>query len=482
MRTPGIAAVIVAALLSFASCVPKKSSDCGSGHTLKKLKPHNNPRVQHSPGRYIIKLRNNARSCPGDFQDKYGEEVVDTPLNLGSLSAFAGQFTSDHLQAFDKHHDVESITPDTYFRMTAGGLTVNDIRKQVNPEYQGLVRISHRHADGYKDFIFPRQAGSGVTVFVLDTGVQSDVEDFGNRVQFGISTLAPPNSTTDGDDPYYDDPMQDLNGHGTNVASLIAGRVFGVAKLATIASIKVLYFSEIGPLSAVLQGIEYAIQTALELSGPSLMNLSLTQQSRNELFDLATEGIPIPMITAAGNGYVVPQINSTPSTTIPIDACTVTPAGSPGFFAVGAIDNRDYPAPFSNYGRCVKLYAPGVDSFGDIPFIPTTGVNPFQAFLSGTSQATAVTSGVAALYMGLCPKVIRDNLYFALVKYATYGMVGQIQAGTPNRIVYNIPGSDYFEWCSFQNSENIPGWTAPEELEPIGGEVLQRPPEILEPI
>lgn len=400
-----------------------------------------------APGRYLVKLRSQASNTLDDYEQAFNG--LDSKIKIGNLRLFGGSFTASHLQKMNFDNDIEEIIPDYYITTaqsssstgttTRTGLTVNDIRKQSKPPFYGMVRISHRHADAYKDYIFPRAAGLGVDCYVLDTGVQADVADFGGRVTSGVSTLAYNNVSVD---PFFDDPFQDLSGHGTNIASLIGGRYYGVAKLANIIAVKVIYFDDTTSLSYVLAGISYVEQAAAESGNPSLMNLSLTQQSHIEWFDLAIQQTTVPIFTAAGNGYTAPNDNIT----TPVDACNVTPAGSPGAFAVAAIDSRDTPAYFSNYGRCVKLYAPGVDAIGAIP--NSQSGHSFDPAPSGTSQATAIVSGVAALYLSLCPRILRINLYFALVRYATTGMVSRAQAGTANRIVYVIPGPDYFQWCS----------------------------------
>lgn len=403
-----------------------------------------------APGRYVVRFRPKATTSPIDMQRRV--RSIDMTLDINSWHGLSGKFSVQDLGYFNSHPDVSDIYPD--YIIEGAALTASDLRKQTNPKNAGMVRISHRRADGYKDFIFPKTAGAGVIVYVLDTGVQADVNDFEGRVIHGVSTL--PFLVNDpGLDGYYDDPFVDLNGHGTNVAGVIGGRVYGVAKKVFISSVKVLYANFEGTLSTVAKGIEFVEQQAAETGTPSLMNLSLTALARFDAFDLLIQATRVPMFTAAGNGVnvaaetgLLPTLPNGKPSLVPYDACKVTPAGTPGMFAVASIDARDKPSYFSNYGRCVKLYAPGENIFSDIPFDVLPPSIPFANNRTGTSQATAFVSGIAAIYMSLCSGMVsRRNLYFALLKYSTKNMVGNVAPGTPNRIAYIFPSADYFTWC-----------------------------------
>lgn len=88
----------------------------------------------------------------------------------------------------------------------------------------------------------------------------------------------------------------------------------------------------------------------------------------------------MPIIAAAGNGGT--------------DACTNSPARSVYVISVGATDSQDQITPFSNFGRCVDGYAPGLKIQG-----ASIGGDKLYTVLSGTSQASPLVAGIAAMLM-----------------------------------------------------------------------------------
>ena len=213
-----------------------------------------------------------------------------------------------------------------------------------------------------------RGTAEKVDVYVIDTGVDLSHPEFANNnAQWGG------NFAEDGVDT-------DCNGHGTHVASLAVGKDYGIAKNAKLIAIKVLDCDGSGWLSSVITGIEVATQQALKSKRLSVINMSLGGGSSDALDDAVNASVEAGVfnVVAAGNEDS--------------DACYASPAGARKAITVAASESSDERAYFSNYGRCVDVYAPGVDLTAAWP-------GNQVATLSGTSMASPVAAGVLAVYL-----------------------------------------------------------------------------------
>jgi subtilisin family serine protease len=250
-------------------------------------------------------------------------------------------------------------------------------------------------------------SGSGITVAVLDTGVDADHEAFQ-----GV-TVTRKDFTGEGD--------ADEDGHGTHCAGTIAGRSvngfrFGVAPGVTQLLAGKVLGTEGGSTEALVQGIQWAVD-----NGASVISMSLGIDFPGAVDRLVQRGLPIqPATSRALEGYrdnlrlfeavaefvraraafdrptVIVAATGNESERTAANAFTIgvsPPAASQGFIAVGAV-GRDAGggfgiASFSNGGATVV--APGVD-------ITSARAGGGFADASGTSMATPHVAGVAALW------------------------------------------------------------------------------------
>ena len=283
--------------------------------------------------------------------------------------------------------------------------------------------------------------GAGVTVYVVDSGVQANHADFGGRVangwsyradsaalssyrssrsQYSINPangIAPCANTYDFDnggatyqrqfDPaVFDGPSSivandfgttDNDGHGTHVAGIVAGTLAGVAKGATIVPVRVLDSCGAGTETMIVNGLNWIVQRHTA-GTKAVVNLSLGFESIVSSVDsLITQMINKGMLVVAAAG------NSGTS------SCGTTPAGTPGTFSIGATYAQnvngsfvDKEVSFSNYGDCVDLFAPGtqiVSPWAHLQEVNSSVVaSPFVS-ISGTSMAAPHVSGVLARYL-----------------------------------------------------------------------------------
>lgn len=111
------------------------------------------------------------------------------------------------------------------------------------------------------------------------------------------------------------------------------------------------------------------------------------------------------------------------------DACDVSPARADGVLAVGASDDQDRQATFSNWGTCVWLYAPGVD-------IVSAKLGGGSTTLSGTSMASPHVAGAAVLYKEQNPDATPEQVADALAEEATPDVLTGLGTGSPDRLLY----------------------------------------------
>jgi subtilisin family serine protease len=231
--------------------------------------------------------------------------------------------------------------------------------------------------------------GTGRTVAVVDTGVQADHPDLGDRVAFGWDFVD--------EDPYANDE----EGHGTHVAGTIAATkdntigVAGVAPEARILPLRVLDENGQGDVADAIEAYHYAAQHDVAIVNASLGGEGFVQSERDAIA-LHPE---VLFVVAAGNDG---ENNDVPAQD-PDYPCSYN---LPNILCVGASKHNDQRAEFSNYGAtAVDVFAPG---YGIYSTIPGSGYD----FNSGTSMATPHVAGLAALMLSrnpmLAPLDVKD--------------------------------------------------------------------------
>ena len=250
--------------------------------------------------------------------------------------------------------------------------------------------------------------GAGVTVAVIDSGVNPDVSDLAGSVVTG------PDYTGVATSP--DSPQWGV--HGTWMASLIAGHghdgglsgVIGVAPQARILSIRVIpdrgdpHYTryEREPETAIQRslanGIQYAVTHGAQVISMSIGYSAPSGTVRAELQQAYDHGVAV--IASAGN-------SGGPSAGRDGEAPESFPANYPGVISVGAVGSDGAVAGFSSDNLSVQVAAPGVS-------VPAQGRDGQYWWVSGTSPACALVAGVAALiksrYPGLAPDLVASAL------------------------------------------------------------------------
>lgn len=277
----------------------------------------------------------------------------------------------------------------------------------------GIDRVDQDDLPLDGSYAYPDGAGSGVHIYVLDTGINPDHVEFAGRIGTSINFVAPtPFSAAPPGD------WQDCHGHGTHVSSTAAGTTWGVAKHATIHAVRVLGCLSNGSASGVIAGMEWVADNA---EYPAVANLSLgTVTGRSIAQEDATQGMydaGVLPVVAAGNDSK--------------DACTVSPAALPDALTIGASDQQDRQSSFSNHGTCVDLFAPGSSITA-----ARHSSNTASTSMSGTSMASPHVAGAAAIKLSLQPSLTPADLTQALLLDATAGTLSDVSANTPNALLY----------------------------------------------
>lgn len=244
----------------------------------------------------------------------------------------------------------------------------------------------------------------GVPVYVVDTGVLASHQDFAGRVKAGYTAVSDGKGTTD------------CNGHGTHVAGTIAGTKYGIAKSASIIPVRVLDCNGSGTTSTVIAGLDWV---ASQNPRNAVVNLSLGGGTSTALDDAINRVVnkDIVVVVAAGNNNA--------------DACNYSPSRVPAAITVGATTNQDQRANYSNYGKCLDVFAPGSNITSD-----WYSSNTATATASGTSMASPHVAGLAAILRAIYTGENVSQITNRILNKATTNKVTDSQTGSPNRLLY----------------------------------------------
>jgi len=352
-----------------------------------------------------------------------------------STPSFIFEGSEDELHVMlDVHKDkIEFVEPDHevfLFDNTHGpeppGILQND------PEW-GLDRIDQFQPGLSKTYEpgLDGGFGTGVHVYVTDTGVMTTHEDLEGRAiptleSLGHLKVCDPSDTSCALDPH---------GHGSHCSGIIGGKKYGVAKNVTIHAVQVLGSSGFGQYSWIYMAIDWIVKNHIK---PAVISSSLggygASAASKKAIDAAVEA-GITVVVAAGNNAM--------------DACMFQPSFVPSAITVGATEpsvgnhcnhalrkalqgsigrlgglgdrfvksvcgGYDNMAFYSNYGTCLDIWAPGSD-------IASIGIasNHARKVMSGTSMACPAVAGASALVLAYFGGITPAEVKLKLQEHAT---------------------------------------------------------------
>ena len=360
-------------------------------------------------GRYLVLLR--------DTRDPDATMLALQGMSRGRLRhvykngvrGFAIETSAAGARALAMDPDVASVEEDGFVQAIGWqSLTASDswgldrIDQRVSavdgvPSYDGLYRYA---ADG-----------SGVHVYVVDTGIRTTHAEFAGRAVADYDVIGDGNGGGD------------CHGHGTHVAGTVGGGRFGVAKNVNLHGVRVLGCDGWGSFSGLAAGIDWITGNHVK---PAVISMSIGASVGSETVNAAIRAAiaaGITVVAAAGNDNE--------------DSCFHLMGGVPEALVIGASGWMDDREGYSNFGGCVDLFAPGggiTSAWGGDDSSSTT--------MSGTSMATPHVSGAAALYLQRQPGASPAQVAAAIMRTATAGVIKNPGTGSPNRLLFTAAFGD----------------------------------------
>jgi len=346
----------------------------------------------------------------------YGVTILDI---FPAAQGFSFTGTDTQAQAMSQDSRLETVEQDSYGQPS---------------EYWHRDRVDQRNLP-LNNVYAPRNNGSGVYIYVLDTGFRPTHVEFGGRASQAADFIR------------FLGSRDDCNGHGTEVGSVAGGGTVGVASGATLVSIRIAGCkgNAYNPLisvfsSTIVAGLDWVARFH---QSPAVANVSygfppgfwrrwlrLSTPMDRAVKRAVRAGVTVTV--AAGNEGK--------------NADRSSPARAAEAISVSAVDWTDARPSFANYGK-VDLFAPGAS-------IAAAGLSSDTTYVTvdGTSFSAPMAAGGAAIYLHDHPTAGPDEVRNALQNSATAGVVVNAGSGSANRLLYVGPYASHagMSWVSLE--------------------------------
>ena len=388
------------------------------------------PETQTSviPDEYIVVFNDKVSDVPGlarQLADHYEGEIFY--IYEHAIHGFAARLPAEAAEALQRHPQVKWVESDQLVSLAvreAPGGERDGSKSPVFPTIRsggsydvqegphwGLDRIDQRdpELDGLYHYY---QTGKGVTVYMIGEGISPHQEFENDRLKEGFAPRG--ESAEDHSD----------NGWSTGLAAVVGGAASGVAKEVNLVPVRVI----VPPVHRnILAGLDWIVKDYEKNSnGPAVTFATFYSGSSNAL-DKAVKDV-----IKAGITFVAVGLNSND-----LDACGLMPSGIPGVITAGSV-NENHEITSSPLVDCIDIFAPGTH----IKSATNTGYNDFRIYNNHANMAAAHVAGVAALYLEYNNEARPEEVYDALMKASTKGMV----KGNPtnNHLLYSLAWDEAF--------------------------------------
>jgi subtilisin family serine protease len=389
---------------SFVLCAAVGSVLVSSSLLAATLRDLDNP--NRIPDHYIVKLKSDAGRDglnSADYvlqqadrlQMSYGITVLQQYTHV--FPGFAIKAKDDQIEALLDDPDVERVEVNKVVR----------INTTQTAATWGIDRVDSR--TGIDRTYNYTSTGKGVHAYIIDTGTRTTHNEFKGRAGQGFSSINDGNGSND------------CHGHGTHVSGTIGGTTYGVAKNVTVHGVRVLGCDGSGDDAGVIAGIDWVAKNAIK---PAVANMSLGGDLSESLDEAVQSAVKsgVVFVVAAGNENQ--------------NACNVSPSNVPEAITVGATARNDTRASYSNFGKCLDVFAPG----SSITSAWRTS-DSATSTISGTSMASPHVAGVVALYLEQNPLATPFEIDTLVKKNATPNIVRNPGSASPNRFIFSNPAA-----------------------------------------
>ncbi len=352
---------------------------------------------------YIVVLKDETPSVQAreallqNFAAQHGGKLIRT--YVAALNGGVIRMNEAKAKALANHPFISYIEQDSVIQLI---VPMNATTQNPTPSW-GLDRIDQQSLPLNSTYSYNND-GTGVNAYIIDTGILFTHSEFSGRASYGYDAL---NDGNNGND---------CNGHGTHVAGTVGSTQYGVAKNVSLIAVRVLKCEGSGTTSGVIAGIDWVTVNA---HYPAVANMSLGGGASSSMDTAVANSVN------SGISYAVAAGNSTQ------DACKFSPARTPSAITVGATDRTDSRPSWSNYGKCLDLFAPGVS-------ITSAWIGSDTAIktISGTSMAAPHAAGVIALKLQGTPNATPGEIAAELIDKSTTGVVKLPGKNSPNRLLF----------------------------------------------